>query len=349
MRPSTKEIHLRLIDLGRQLGFESTTEVSNSVLSLQIDGAYKPRLDVMWSLPLTPAQGAALTHVLGATTTITHLPLVGIEVEGTTPSTKTLASNVANIAALGTKLGLLVVSEAGEKNIYRRATRAVRTLRRAFGDVAVVPLDASWLDALAARSWTTALSTPVPPAMRGAAGGESLAWSARTRTSLRLLGESAGFIVVEPYTPQALQVLFNEEERLGGRRLRHTIDPIQYEIARITRPDHYLTACKLDLAWLLPVPRSLGEFLHTVVSYDPCARDHGFIYPELYDHVAVAVFELESSNGKHAAGALLNLAAHSAIGIAVTPSGKLAQELEQVLSRYRPTLGLRNVFVREIP
>ena len=50
----------------------------------------------MWSLPLSSAQVGALSHVLGEPISVSSLPLVGIEVEGTTPSTKTLASDVAN-------------------------------------------------------------------------------------------------------------------------------------------------------------------------------------------------------------------------------------------------------------
>lgn len=348
MRPRTKAIHDRLVDLGEKLGFNVATEASNSVLSLQIDGAYEPRLDIMWSLPLTSAQSAALARVTGKTRHITHLPVVGIEVEGTTPSTKTLASDVANIAASGTRLGLLVVSEAGERNIYRRATRAVRTFRRAFGDVAVVPIEASWLKSLSSRSWTTEPARLVPPASRGAAGGETLSWSTATRETLRSLGESAGFIVAEPYTPNVLRVLFEEEVRLGGKRLRHMSDPTTRRIAAMTRSGDYFMQCQLDMAWLLPMPQALGDFLETILAKDPCARDHGLLYPELYQYIAVAGFELESSIGKHAGGGLLNLAAHSVMGIAVAPSRSLADELERVLLRYRPTLGLQNVFVSEI-
>jgi hypothetical protein len=65
----------------------------------------------------------------------------------------------------------------------------------------------------------------------------------------------------------------------------------------------------------------------------------------VFDHVAVVGFEIESGGGKHAAGGLLNLAAYCVIGIGVSPSINKAQELEGILARYRPTLGLRNVQV----
>jgi len=123
MRLTTKSFHERLSELGPRLGLKSEREVSGSLLSLRLDRAYQPRVDLMWSLPLSSAQVGALSHVLGEPISVSSLPLVGIEVEGTTPSTKTLASDVANIAALGTRLGLLVVSEQGEPGIYRRAHR----------------------------------------------------------------------------------------------------------------------------------------------------------------------------------------------------------------------------------
>lgn len=50
--------------------------------------------------------------------------MVGIEVEGTTPSTKTLAADITNLTALGIPLGLLVVSASSEADIFRRAVRA---------------------------------------------------------------------------------------------------------------------------------------------------------------------------------------------------------------------------------
>ena len=76
------------------------------------------RSDVLWSVPLTIKQADAIARVTGAEApALSTLPVVGIEIEGTTPTTKTMAADVANIAALGTRLGLLVVSEVGEPGI----------------------------------------------------------------------------------------------------------------------------------------------------------------------------------------------------------------------------------------
>jgi len=107
----------------------------------------------------------------------------------------------------------------------------------------------------------------------------------------------------------------------------------------------YLTDCKIDLAWLLPLPSGLREFLAALREFDPNLEAQGLICPDLHGHVAVVGFELESSTGKHAAGGLLNLAAYCVIGVGVSPTAVKAAELSSILARYQPTLGLRNVRV----
>ena len=117
MNPHTKRIHDNAETLGKLLGFRAEQEVSTSLLSLRLDGAYHPRIDLLWSLPLSVSQRRAIAWALGiddaATKRIKHLPVVGLEIEGTQPSTKTLEADIANLAALGAPLGLLVVSERG--------------------------------------------------------------------------------------------------------------------------------------------------------------------------------------------------------------------------------------------
>jgi hypothetical protein len=350
MRASTRRIHDQIVTLGRALGFDPTVEVAGTVLSLRLDDAYVPRADVLWSLHLTEAQARALSVVCGADRSrLRQLPVVGVEVEGTAPTTKTMGADVASVAALGARLGLLVVSEAGEKGIYRRAARAVRTLRRSFGEMGVVPVEASWLEPMLGREWSAGLAPITPSAGRAPAGGESLAWSASTREYLRQLGEGAGFVVVEPYTPAVLDVAFAEEVERRGRPLTHMVDPVTHASAPMKKSGDYLTACQVDLAWLLPLPAALGEFLAAIEDADPHLREHGLLSAGLHGHVAVVGFELESSSGKHAAGGLLNLAAYCVIGIGVSPTPEQGKELESILARYRPTMGLRNVRVLVYP
>src|SRR5262245_45581621 len=60
------------------------------------------------------------------------------------------------------------------------------------------------------------------------------------------------------------------------------------------------TECKIDLAWLMPLPNGLSSFLEELFRLDPCLREHSMVFPELWSHVPVVAFELESSGGKHA-------------------------------------------------
>lgn len=224
MKASTKAIHDKLAALGRDLGFVVEREVGDSLLRLRWDTGYvyRPRIDLMWSIPLDDPKRKALAWALGRDISgITHLPVVGIEVEGSQPSTRTMASDVANLAALGAPLGLLVVSEAGEANIYRRAARVVRSVRRSFGDLQVVPMEAAWLDDLSSRMWTTSASVVPAQRAKAPAGGEGR-WSKQTRDLLRDAGIAAGFTVVEPYRPPILRATYEWVRDLRKNPLTHT-------------------------------------------------------------------------------------------------------------------------------
>lgn len=343
---STKAIHQVLVELGERLGFVATREVDDSLLRVRLDEGYRPRVDLMWSLPLDQAEREAIAWATGkAVEQVTHLPVVAIEVEGTTPSTKTLEADVANMTALGAPLSLLVVSEAGESGIYRRAARVVRTVRRAFGDIHVVPVEASWLEPMLTMSWPTGTSRPTAR-RSGAAGGESLGWSVAAREKIRKVGDVAGFVSVEPLVPDALDLAFSATSAGRSGPLRHMAEPRAGTIANITKASEYLTRSQLDIAWLKPLPAGLAAFLQCVADRDSCLSEHGILFPQNWESVPVVAFELESSGGKHAGGGLLNLAAHSILGVVATPTEETASMVLSTLRTYQPTLGLRNVFVR---
>lgn len=344
MRAETARIHGRLTSLGESVGFLATREVNDSVLSLRLEEAYRPRVDLMWSLTLEPMQVAALAEVLGRDAArVEHLPIVGIEVEGTAPSTKIMTADLVNIVALGTRLGFLVVSERGEKNIYRRAVRIVRTLKRAFGDIGVIPLEADILAELEKKSWADGASELPSALTRKPGGGESLDWERNVRTKLRAAGEGAGFVVSEPYVPTVLRASW---DRHGDGELTAAANPATGETYQMRKWSDYYTGSQIDMAWLLPLPRALPELLNALAEYDETLVRDGLLLPELYDHIAVVGFEFESDAGKHAAGGLANLSAYSTIGVAISPDNVKADELNRTLKRYLPTLGLRNVTVR---
>jgi hypothetical protein len=131
---STAAIHHQLEQLGNGPRLRAYTRSSNGVLALRLDEAYTRRADLLWSLELTRSQAAAIASVTGETAqALRHQPVVGIEVEGTTPTTKTMAAEVANIAALGVRLGLLIVSEESETGIYRPFRTALDAARGRMG------------------------------------------------------------------------------------------------------------------------------------------------------------------------------------------------------------------------
>lgn len=350
MTPNTRRIHADVEALGKALGFETRREVADSLLSLRLDSSYRPRIDLMWSLPLRRRQAKAIAWALDAKAeTITHLPVVGIEIEGSAPTTKTLEADVANLMTLGAPLGLLVVSEeTGEKNIYGRAARVVRTVRRAYGDIPVLPVEASWLTGLSQRTWTTRRA-PQPSYPRTAPrGGETKSWSHTTRQVLRRKGEDGRFVVAEPYRPSVLNLTWDLHASQRPQ-LTHTTDPRSETRVAMTKAGDYFTGSEIDLAWSMPLPQSLQAFVRAVAEKDPSLQEHAMAFPELWSHLVIAAFELESAVGKHASGALLNLAAYSTIGILVTPTDNVAKSLGRALNTYQYALGLRNVFVKRVP
>jgi hypothetical protein len=346
---ATKDIHKRAGQLGHALGFDVSHEVSDSLLRLRLDECYRPHIDLLWSLPLDSEKCKALSRVLGRELNdVTHLPVVGIEVEGTTPSTKTMEADTANLAALGVPLGLLVVSEKGEKNIYRRAARVIRSVRRSFGDLRLLPMEADWFDPLLKKSWPSG-PAPVPvPKRKLPAGGETLEWSAATRDHLRTLGEQAGFVVAEPHVPPVLAASYSLLSQQWSKPLSHTCDPLASTVKQMSKASDLYTESEIDLAWLMPLPAALPAFLHEVFRLDPCLREFGMVFPDLWSHVPIVAFELETKGGKHAGGGLLNLSTYGVLGVAVAPDSKVSGDIASALRTYQPTLGLRNVYVRVV-
>lgn len=352
MKATTTDIHESLKTLGRALGMYADGEVSDSLLRVRLSGdaAYRPRIDVLWSLTLDEKQRAGLAWALDLDVAdVKHLPIVGIEVEATGPSTKTMEADVANICALGAPLGLLVVTESGEEGIYRRAARAIRSVRRSFGDIKVLPVEAGWLPNLIGKKWPKGNAQIPTVQRRNPAGGENPEWSVPTRGALRRVGEQSGFVVAEPYVPPVLARTFEHAKSNWKKPLCQTTDPAKGERKAIASASKYLAESKIDMAWLLPLPKALSRFIEALVSLDPCIADHGMVFPDLWTHVPVVAFELENSPGKHAGGGLLNLAAYGVVGVVVARTETTAASARASLMTYQPTLGLRNVFVRTMP
>ena len=350
MKKSTDKIHEALVRLGERMGFVAQREVHDSLLALRVGDAYQPRIDLMWSLPLSSAQRGAIAKVTGdSLDRVVHLPVVGIEVEGSGPTTKTLMADIANLRALGAPLGLLVVDEQAEAGQYRRASRAIRTVRRNLGDLAVVPMEGFWASKLAKRQWDARPSVLEAPARKTARGGERTKWTARAREHLVALGQKAGFVVEDPYTLKVPETRFEAERARRAAPMHEMWSPFTCEQREMKRGDQFMTASEIDMAWTLPLPRSLRDLLLELVAIDPAIVEHDLVFPEVWDRVPVVGFELDSSPGKHGGGGLLNLSAYCVIGVTFTPNDATTLKLEAARRTYVQALGLRNIYVRTAP
>src|SRR5205085_12270816 len=123
--------------------------------------------------------------------------------------------------------------------------------------------------------------------------------------------------------PEILKATYDWAVARRTEGLRHVINPIGGEPVSMSRPEDYLTACEIDLAWLMPLPSSLSAFLQAIDHLDPCHREHGLYFGELWNGCAIAAFELETTSGKHAGGGLLNLAAYGVLGISIAKTSAI--------------------------
>jgi len=102
------------------------------------------------------------------------------------------------------------------------------------------------------------------------------------------------------------------------------------------------------MAWLLPLPRSVSDFVGQILRKDPLFAEEGVLSPEQCMYLPIVSFEIESASGKHAGGALLNLNAVSVLGVVISPDEATTRQVDATLRTDRPTLGLRNVFMKTV-
>lgn len=341
----------KLFSIGERIGLTPDTEVSKSVLSLRFAETrlYEPRVDVLWSLRLRAIQSQTISDIIGVDENeLLHLPVVGIEIEATDPTTKTLETDISNLASLGPPLGLVVIDTKEAPDMYLRASRIVRSMRYMYGNLVVLPVDYQWLPQiekeLAGRSTSLVMQSEQA---RQSTGKES-AWTKRQKKVLRRLGEDAGFEVRVEWTPPYVQRAFEvfDAYTIPEGKLCTWKHEGSSERKSINKAGDYFTSSRLDVVWLVKLPNKLRLFLECLCKMDPGLTRFLHLFPDDWGYVPLVGFELESSGGKHAGGALLNLAAHTIIGVCVVPDETIEARMEYKLNTYRPTLGLRNVYVR---
>jgi hypothetical protein len=349
MNLETKQLHEKFKQLGDKLGFIVEGEVSDSILRYRINEGYRPRIDIIWSLKLSRFQQKAIAWALGAEKLDTLLlPIVGIEIERSSPTTKTRQADLANLLSIGMPFGIIATAENNEKGGYRRTARVIFSMKSVFGTINAIPFEEKWMERFLKQKWPSGKCEIDDIRSKGPGGGEK-GWGKSVRKSLRRKGEESGFIVVESFTPPILQSRYNLALELSSKPFKYTWDPINFETRKATSAKNYLTGCEIDLVWIIPLPKALKSFLNEIDKLDPFLRQQGLLFSNLWNTIPVVAFEIESYPGKHAAGGLLNIAAYSILGVVLTNTESSAGKLRATLETYRPTLGLRNLYVKAMP
>jgi len=308
MRVDTNEHHDMVAKLGITMGFDAFREWSPSLT----DGAYVPRIDVLWCQRLSGAQVEALETVGARAPRDGDLPIAAWEIEGSDASTKGMGANLANLRVTEAPFSFLAVRGGTKDNLYERALCVAKTQRHYFGCQAAVPLDTRWLLDLAALPLSREKVSLPGKRVRG--GGGEGDWAEVVRASLRQRGTLAGFGVTE-----------------SSRSLLSPADGF--------------TEHQIDLIWTLPMPKGLRTLLEAIGDHDSrLSREH-LILDRRYDQVTIAAFEIENSRSKHGFGGLLALAAHGVNGVFVAGDRTCAKNAAAALATYRRFMRLHHVSV----
>jgi hypothetical protein len=307
MRGDTSWTHERIAAIGHALGFRAEREVSLAGCE-----GYRPRLDVLWSLPLTEGHLAA-TCAVGARLPLVEsaLPIGAWEVEGSDASTKGMQADLANMRVSGSFLSFLAVRGGTKDNLYDRAVALERSQAHYFGQRRVLVLDCAWVDDLARMPLSNAVAE-LADNERGGSGGTG-AWAKGVTRELTQRGKSAGFRVLAEYQ----------------------------------RPrDHVATTrSKIDLVWALPLPAGLATLAAAVLSKRAEDRANDGVGP--CAAVPVVAFEIENDASKHGSGGLLNLASHAMCGVFVAGTARAAEAAEAAKATYASAFPLGRVTIHK--
>jgi hypothetical protein len=225
-----------------------------------------------------------------------------------------MQADLANMRVFGAPFGFLAVKGDTKDNLYERACRLTRTQRRYFGDKAVVPLDTNWLTELAQLPLSARVTHRSANTVKG--GGGEGTWAEVVRKELRMLGEHAGFDVIDSFRAPF---------------------PSRME----------LTRSEIDVVWALPMPAGLRVFVEAIGERRPDLEKDGLVVPERYDSIVVVAFEIENDSAKHGHGGLLNLASHGMAGVFVAGTKKALHAALAAHETYRGAFPLSNVTVHD--
>lgn len=346
--PIKEDVH----ELGEQLGLSTAEEIDETFLSVAIDDSYTPRVDIIWYLDLQElglnTERLAEHFGFDVDEQYRRFPLVAFEIEASDPTTKTMEADLANLQTIGAPFGVLIVDEQREEGLYRRGKRILRTFRELYGYTNCVCLDYSHITDLLSQNWAASTEQPTFEHEVSAGAGGEKEWTTQTRRQLAEIGKDIGFIVKEDWIPDDLDQAYSRQRELWtaaddtSDHEQYTWDPDgQRKSFRGWRT--YYTGSKIDLTWTTPYPKSLQQFLTTIVGLDRDFETHTPLLRSAESLHPFFGFEIESSAGKHAAGGVINLGVYPTVGQLVVPNESLKRRIEAKIQTYEQALGIRNV------
>lgn len=305
MNQATRDLQDELVELGRCLGLHAEREVS-------LEGGveqYRPRLDALWSLPLSKAQHDAIKK-LGARVPLVEgrVPVAAWEIEGVDASTKGMQADLANARVAGAWLaGLIVHDDLGKRALSLRHAQSLLFGTRP-SIVRSIARYKALLKPVRASSANAATGATASSAKESGFGGSSDNTKSLSRV-LAALGEKAGFKPV-------------------------------FEASALPHPS-IKTKSRVDLVWTLPVPPSFVAWCERSFAEE---EDAEFQF-RARDTLPLLGFELENSSAKHGHGGLLNLASHVMAGVFVAGTKGTERAARAAKETYASYYPLRHVTV----
>lgn len=348
-------IKQELVDIGVSLGLHVIEEAQDTFFLSRVENAYDPRIDLLWSLQLTESQYSGAEKVrswLGEKLprASRYFPLVGFEIEATDPTTKTQVSNLANLKALRVPFGFLVVdNQKGSRDLYRRATRLIRTFNAVHGHSNYGVIDKSNLFRFREFCKSIKLSGVANLASRskGGKGGET-AKTKEVRQRLDFLGRKYGFHVDHDWAPSNLKFSYRIAQEIYDLLGQPQNREVKYFLGRLVKWSpadekeidkwtQYYTGSFLDLVWATMLPQGLSIFMKHILKTNLEMRYS--VLNDFDEPYPIFGFEIEKYMGKHGGGAVLNLSRTCHTGLVVVPE----KEYENAVKKIK-TYRVSNVF-----
>ena len=349
-------------ELGEKLGFLTRFEIIGNLANVKFDNEYRPEVDAAWFFDLTKQiklkelntilqiiSGLDLDH-------IRNIPLVGFEIEASDVTSKGQICNAANLFVQHYPYGFLLVDEnIGNKDLYRRAAKILRTLRYQYGHKDYFPLSVSQLVELSNKTFIKRSHREMKNQKifnAKGSGGEKKE-TIKLRNYLIEKGKIAGFEVYTDWVPSDLEYEYNSKlamlkemqtaSDLTKRTLGKEISWTPNLSKTISRWDKYFIKPKLDVVWCIRLPSVFSDFMNLVINLDndfitnlKLLRDPAKPFP-------IFAFEIESSSNKHAGGGILNLSRYSLFGFVAVPK-RHEKPIKGKIYTMSRNMGINNVY-----